>query len=1765
MASPLRSLLAALGLLAPTCLQAAQVLFGEIMYNPPAGKPEFLEVRNITQTPLDTAGWRVDEGVTLAFPDFNPGDAQAHFLQPLERLLLSSADPATTRAAYPSIPPATRILGPWTGNLANGGEAVTLRDARGGVVCQVEYGDGGDWPVAADGAGHSLVLVSENRLEEGWRNWRASAGRLGSPGAAEPAAPAPVAWLSELHLNPAGTAVAWVELHNPGATIASATNLFLSSRADLSDRVALSGVLPGGGYAAWNTAFPADADGEFLVVLTDGQHRVLDAVRRAPVAGRPSHQRLPPGGREWYTAAASTRDAANAPPVRTDMVIHEIMADPAGGLEDGEYVELFNRGAAPVNLGGWRLADGVEFVFPPLTVPPGGFAVVAANAEWLNARHPGLGAVGDWSGRLANQGERIRLLDDAGNLADEVDYRFGGDWPERANGLGSSLELVHPSADNALGGAWADSDESAKAAWRPFALTNLYSRTQRGIFDDEIRLWLAGDGHVVLRNLQLRPLAGGPSILVNPSAVSTDGGNVSGWLGRGTHAGSFADAEGVHLVADGRGDNKVGHLDKDATNMVAGVHHVLSFEARWQWGRSRLIAQTFDTTWGGTVEIPVPDALGTPGAANSRARAAPPPQVTALLHSPAVPKPGQAVTVTARVVSADPLASVQVLHRADDVTGANAWASTAMHDDGAGGDAAAGDGTWTAVLTQYPADNQVVQFHVRATTASGQTADAPRAGPAHPGMWVVDNVTLTSGTPGNWRVERYVIPARVLLALNSAAVDGGHTANFGYAYPRMSNHYFPCTYIHDEAEITYGAVIRESGSPFTRDAAAGMARAKIKLPGDRRFRGKEKKFYDGDSTTRPHNRMVRMWLQLLGHPVSESEFVRVVINGNTFNQREDTEPVANDLLDRVFADGTAGQLYRLDDTHYIADDGTTRSTSVNADWAYKGSDNPALYHNSYNLRTRENEYDYGPLVEWTRQLTDNGATLTEAQMERMADQDAICLMAAVRGYASDWDSFTLSRGKNGYFYRRADTGQFMFLHWDSDGAFQSGRQNDTLTGTLAQVPTFFGKPWNQHRFNHYVTRLLQEYTAGSPRIEAWFVAEEAANGTQDFDDAFYRAWFDLRNPNVVSRLGADLTAAFAVTGQSAHGGVADISGTAPSTIARVAVEGQPAAVFAWTGSSAWTLSGVRVASGANPVRLLGQRADGATVATLDTVVNQAGNSPPVAALVCSPDTRRAGLGETVVLDASGSVDPEGLPVSIAWSVTPSAGVNWTTEGPAAVRASFTVPGIYTFQATVSDGIASTVVAREVFAHAAGDLADFSGNTLPAGFTLANAELRDGYSPAAWVSLRDRPGRLLVHQTDAAALPLANPGLRHPLLHRPLPETGDWAAQTEVELDGRTFGTFFTGLWVELLEAGETNRYAVGFENGTRAAARRAVASYPYAAVGAPVALTAGRATVRAVRAGNLLRLAVDVDGVWTPVATLPLLAGTRNLRAGVFTSTSAAQSMRAAFTHLAVADPGNATGFAGNLRITEIMYNPAGTGGVEFIELRNDGAQALNLNGVHFLPGSPVTFTFGDLPLPPGGYAVVTGDTNAFTQTHGPVSRLAGPWVGSLNNGGEDVVLLDPDGNVIQSFRYRDDAGWPAAADGGGPSLEVIDPAGDADNPANWRAGLETGGSPGYLGFAADSDGDGVADTRELAFGADPDNPASSVSFALVSHDPVNGPTLLWSATPGRVYEVERGSGPGAGDWQVIATIPAVGPTAGCTDPAAPSTRAVYRVRTALP
>jgi hypothetical protein len=183
---------------------------------------------------------------------------------------------------------------------------------------------------------------------------------------------------------------------------------------------------------------------------------------------------------------------------------------------------------------------------------------------------------------------------------------------------------------------------------------------------------------------------------------------------------------------------------------------------------------------------------------------------------------------------------------------------------------------------------------------------------------------------------------------------------------------------------------------------------------------------------------------------------------------------------------------------------------------------------------------------------------------------------------------------------------------------------------------------------------------------------------------------------------------------------------------------------------------------------------------------------------------------------------------------------------------------------------------------------------------------------------------------------------------------------------------------------------------------------------------------------------------------------------------------------------------APTLAITELHYNPAPNAAVadaqdlEFVEVLNTGAQSVNLAGVQLagFANTPYEFAAG-LSLAPGQRIVVPKNPMAFQAVYGTSVNIAAGGYGeqNLSNGGETIELVAANGSVIQRIDYDDEAPWTPAPDGNGPSLEIIDPLGDPNAPANWRASAMTGGSPGWdgvPGLAGDYDRDGRADGADF-------------------------------------------------------------------------------------
>jgi len=171
-------------------------------------------------------------------------------------------------------------------------------------------------------------------------------------------------------------------------------------------------------------------------------------------------------------------------------------------------------------------------------------------------------------------------------------------------------------------------------------------------------------------------------------------------------------------------------------------------------------------------------------------------------------------------------------------------------------------------------------------------------------------------------------------------------------------------------------------------------------------------------------------------------------------------------------------------------------------------------------------------------------------------------------------------------------------------------------------------------------------------------------------------------------------------------------------------------------------------------------------------------------------------------------------------------------------------------------------------------------------------------------------------------------------------------------------------------------------------------------------------------------------------------------------------------------------GIRENLRITELMYNPADAPAgdttdndeFEFVELKNTGETTLDLTYVSFDRGISFAFAGGQVTsLAPGEFVLAVKNQAAFVSRYGTglLSRIAGVFPNKLSNSGEQVRLVDFYNGTIADFEYNDGRGWPRVADGSGHSMIPLESAlaGEPDGSlcygGNWRASAYIGGSPG--------------------------------------------------------------------------------------------------------
>lgn len=162
---------------------AGALVITEILYEPLAGQPEFLEAANVSEGDVDIAGWTLGDEAsagTVTFPGRVPRS-----VRPGEYLLLAGDSCVFT--AFPEareLDPRLVMVRSGGLGLNNTGDAVVLRDAGGWTVDSVGYAP--DWhaPGVDDVRGRSLERINPLLGSNDLRNWSTCARAAGgTPGA----------------------------------------------------------------------------------------------------------------------------------------------------------------------------------------------------------------------------------------------------------------------------------------------------------------------------------------------------------------------------------------------------------------------------------------------------------------------------------------------------------------------------------------------------------------------------------------------------------------------------------------------------------------------------------------------------------------------------------------------------------------------------------------------------------------------------------------------------------------------------------------------------------------------------------------------------------------------------------------------------------------------------------------------------------------------------------------------------------------------------------------------------------------------------------------------------------------------------------------------------------------------------------------------------------------------------------------------------------------------------------------------------------------------------------------------------------------------------------------------------------------------------------------------------------------------------------------------------------------------------------------------
>ncbi len=1564
------------------CVLDSTVVFNELMYHPQdqASQGEWIELHNAMAVDVDMSNWSLAGGVDFTFP--------AGTILEGGKYLVVAATPAAVSQVYPN----ARVLGPFNGAMANGGERIELRNHTQRLMDVIRYEDTGLWPIGPDGSGASLAKVHAQAGTAQIDNWVASHEIGGTPGAINFASTSPASPWAGLKFEefPAGgTADFWIELKNDSSQSLNLQGLVVRTDSGAQATLAAQNLAAGARLVIPRAQLgftPADQDRLFL--YSPLATELIDA---ATVSDRLQGRADAWDGR-WMHPVQATPGQPNSFAFQDAIVINEIhynarptYADPSTGqaYEESaeEWLEIYNRGSQPVNLGNWQFRTAVEFTVPGNTIlNPGEYAIIAVDAAIVAAKYPGARILGEYAGTLSNSDDLIQLFDAQGNLADEVHYYDGGYWPEFADGGGQSIELRDPFSDNSVAQNWAGSDEAARSTWKSYS----YTRTVVPIIQDppinfhELFMGLLDAGVVWIDNVRVFNETTGQSLIQNGS-FDTQAVNAPAdkWRIQGTHGTSqvIADPDKpgnqiLQLEAVGRMSYLQNHAETTLANgakVVNGQTYTISYDAKWIAGSPQLHTELYYKDASKTTILLQPSQTGTPGARNSRWVENLGPTISDMKHSPIVPTPEQAVTISARAADPDLVTGMDLLYALE---GKGPYTRVTMQRQA--------DGSYSAVVPPQP-NRTVVQFYVEAQDGRGALSVFPPEGPNSRALFQ----SRTTFNRDPLRHDFQIIMVRDEAQALQRLVN------------MMDNHHRGATVVYDGEQVFYDIGARLRGSMFTRQniASAGY---NVRFRPDELFRGvHENVSFDQNGEV---ELLVKFATTQSGHLGGTYDDVMQLITpsgqggGATLTYLAGHGDV---FLGEQFENGEDGTLFEFEGIRVMTStvDGKPESLKIfqpigwmpNFDIQDLGDDKE-LYRWPFLIDGSRDRDDYSRLIDLAKAFSLRGPE-QEPALADVIDIDNWTQTFALMSLFGIGDVYSQGNPHNLNIYVRPEDNKVLAFPWDWDFTFNQpataplhGNQN---IGRILDLPNYehllLGHM--EHLMNTVFNRkYLQRWAAHF----ATLLRESSINGLMNNVDArstFVRG----KLPQRVSFLvGTEAT------------GVDETTLVTPDTVGRILLpsetNGGSTLGDTWIQpdfqpSGAWKTGPVAVGFEPQP---------GAFEPFIKTPITEMANSNPTvyvrAAFELGPDVAFDELVLRMQYDDGFIAYLNG--VRVAESGAP-ANPSWNS-GSTTTRANSEVIKVTEFS-----------------------ISEFKNLLKPGTNVLAihgmnrNAASNDALFVPQLIGQKYKEVGPVTLTTDQAAMTVDGRG---------------WVNVKSIQIRGQS-----TPLPIQWLDA-TTWRTTIPLQPGRN------------------------DFLLDAYNFGGELIAAREVS--ITTTATNPLLD---------------------------------------YLRVSEVMYHPAAPTNAElsagfndendfeFIELTNISSPGngitLDLTGVTLSEG--LTFQFPGGTLGPGEQIVVAANADAFRARYGNTPKLAGTFQGQLANGGETLTLGHSSGATILSFVYDDGLPWPVAADGTGPSLELINPLNtprsDYSQASRWQASVGQG-TPGTTGPTKTTDWnqDGRTDVLDL-------------------------------------------------------------------------------------